>query len=379
MQSRFMFLLFGLLFSNYCSSSTDTDPYAPLVSAKGYLIMDYNSGQIIANVNGDQRLEPASITKVMSAYVVFAALKKGTVKLTDLVTISAKSSAKRGSRTFLKAGSKVQLETLVKGMIVQSGNDAAIALAEHIAGDEDIFVGLMNREANNLKMRSSNFVNVTGLPTSNHYTSARDMAKLARAMIRDFPEYYKYYSIKQFTHAGVAQQNRNTLLFTDSRVDGLKTGYTKSAGYCLLASARKGARRLITVVLRDNGGKDRAESSKTLMDYGFKGFAVKRVVKKLRPLTQIRVYGGHKRLVSAGILKDSFLTLRKKFTGKIRFSYNYLPKLSAPIKKNHTKVGTLTISLDNNVVSEHTLIALEDINKGGWLHRTADKLLLLNK
>jgi len=248
----------------------DASDSPPLISAKGYLLMDFDSGELLVKTNIKQRLEPASLTKVMTALVIFKHLKKHKISLRDQTHVSHKARSMIGSRSFLEEGSKISVEQLLKCMIIQSGNDAAIVLAEHVSGSEAAFVQLMNKEAHQLGMQTTHFQNVTGLSDPNHYTSAYDLALLAKAIIQQYPKYYRYFSMVSYTHNKISQKNRNKLLFWDPTVDGIKTGFTNKAGYCLLASAKRKGRRLISVVLSDYSAKARALSSKTLLEYGFR-------------------------------------------------------------------------------------------------------------
>ena len=245
-------------------------PEPPLVSAKRYLVMDYDTGKVVFHSQGFKRSEPASITKVMTSYIIFDRLKKGKIRLNDITRVSPKARYMIGSRSFLEAGSEVSVDQLLKGMLIQSGNDSAVALAEYLAGSEEKFVKLMNRTARHLQMRHTHFGNATGMPQDNHYTTAYDLALLGQQIIKKFPKFYHYFSITKFTYNNITQKNRNLLLFSDHSVDGIKSGHTERAGFCLLASAKRGDRRLISVVLDDYSSKAREASSKALLDYGFK-------------------------------------------------------------------------------------------------------------
>ena len=271
-------------------------PSPPGIDAKAYLLMDYDSDYIISSENADERMEPASLTKMMSSYVISNELDKGTLKLDDKVKISEKAWRMPGSRMFVKVGSEVTVGELLKGMIIQSGNDATVALAQHVAGSEDAFASMMNQQAARLGMTSTHFVNSTGLPNPEHYTTAHDLAILARALIHDFPDHYEWYSEKEYKYNKIKQRNRNDLLWRDSSVDGIKTGHTESAGYCLVASAKRKTMRLISVVLGTDSKKGRATESQKLLTYGFRFFETHRLYAANEPLTTVRVWKGDKHL-----------------------------------------------------------------------------------
>ena len=285
--TRFVSLLCATLltlFGSAAGAALDAPP-PPDIGARSFVLMDFDSGRIIAEEKAEERLEPASLTKMMTAYIVLNELQMDKIKLDDEVLISEKAWRMPGSRTFVEVGKKVPVETLLKGMIVQSGNDATVALAEYVAGGEEVFANLMNRTAEELGMTASHFVNSTGLPHDDHYTNARDMAALARALIRDFPEHYSWYSIKQFTYNGITQYNRNKLLWQDDSVDGIKTGHTEAAGYCLVSSAKRDDMRLISVVLGAKSENARARESQKLLSYGFRFYETHRLYAPLEKLT----------------------------------------------------------------------------------------------
>jgi len=270
---RYKILLVLLILNSTTPNVTafdDISSLQPLVSAKGYILMDYHSGEIVLKSDSTKKLEPASITKVMTAFVAFRLIRRGKLKLNEIAKVSKNAKSMHGSRSFLEIGSNISVENLIKGIIIQSGNDAAVALAEHISGSEAKFVRLMNKQAKKLGMNNTHFRNVSGLSDPDHYSTAYDLAILAKALIDTFPDYYNYYSLTSFKHNNISQKNRNTLLFWDPTVDGIKTGYTSNAGYCLMASAKRNGRRLISVVLQDYSERARALSSKTLLEYGFK-------------------------------------------------------------------------------------------------------------
>jgi D-alanyl-D-alanine carboxypeptidase (penicillin-binding protein 5/6) len=363
-----------LLFSSLSAAALPL-PSAPPVSAKSYILIDFQSGHLLAQKDSNARMEPASITKLMTAYVVFGELKAGRLKLTDKVLISKKAWRMPGSRTFVEVNSKVPVETLLKGIIIQSGNDATVALAEHVAGSEQTFAALMNQYAQQLGMKGSHFVNSTGLPHAEHYSTARDLATLAYAVIRDYPEYYKYYSMKKFVYNGIPQYNRNKLLWRDKSVDGIKTGHTDSAGYCLISSAKRDNMRLISVVLGDKSEEARAVSSKALLSYGFRFFETRKLYSAGQVLKKVRIWKGEQEMLPLGLTRDLYVTFRRGNYKKLRATVNVESKIIAPAKK-FQKFGTLNISLDNTVITDRPLVALKAVPQGGLWGRMTDSIKL---
>jgi len=351
-------------------------PAAPDIDARGYILIDYASGHIIAEKRADERMEPASLTKMMSAYIVLDELKHNKISLSDKVLISEKAWRMPGSRTFVEVGKRVEVETLLKGMIVQSGNDATVALAEYVAGDEAVFATMMNQVAAKLGMKGTHFVNSTGLPDPDHYTTARDMAMLARALIHDFPKHYAWYSIKQFSYNGISQYNRNKLLWRDDSVDGLKTGHTDAAGYCLVASAKRDEMRLISVVLGTQSEDARARESQKLLNYGFRFFESHRLYAPKEALTNVRVWKGEAEEVALGLAQEMIITIPRGEYDNLQATMKIQPNLTAPINKG-TSYGSVVVSLDGNVIAEAPLIALEDIPEGGLFQSLKDELLLM--
>ena len=279
-------------------------PKAPAIAAKSYILIDHNSNKILAQNNADEPMAPASITKVMTAYVIFSELEEGNIKLDDMVTVSKKAWKTQGSRMFIKVNSKVSVQDLLQGMIIQSGNDASVALAEHIAGSEDTFAALMNQHAKELGMTNTHFLNSTGLPDPEHKTSAKDLAILANALIKRFPEYYKWYSTREFTYNKITQPNRNKLLWRDNSVDGMKTGFTEDAGYCLLSSAKRNNMRLVSVVLGTKSTGARAQESQKLLNYGFRFYESHVIYPVGKALKNIRIYKGAHEQLPVGVAKD---------------------------------------------------------------------------
>lgn len=350
-------------------------PAPPSVAARAYALMDFHSGDILAQNNADQRMEPASLTKLMTAYAVFKELATGKIKLTDQASISEKAWRTEGSRTFVKVNTKVGLEDLLKGMIVQSGNDATVALAEHAAGSEESFVALMNQHAKEIGMEHSHFTNSTGLPDPELYVTAADMAKLARALIRDFPEYYKWYSVKEFTYNGITQYNRNKLLWRDVGVDGVKTGHTDSAGYCLIASAKHGDMRLISVVLGTESENSRAKESEQLLNYGFRFYETHALYAAGKPLGTARVWKGVSRDLPLGLSEDLYVTVPRGQYKNLAAALEVDMRIIAPVGKGE-RHGAVKVSLGDKMLATRPLVALQDIAQGGWWRRWVDTVKL---
>jgi D-alanyl-D-alanine carboxypeptidase (penicillin-binding protein 5/6) len=353
-------------------------PGPPPIAAKAYLLMDYNSGQVLASQNPQQRIEPASLTKLMTAYVTFGALRQKTIKADQIVPVSARASKTDGSRMFIEPNRPVTVEELVKGMIVQSGNDACIALAEAIAGSEQAFVQLMNREAQRLGMKNTNFVNSTGLPQAQHYTTAFDLSLLATAIIRDFPEYYPLYSMKEYRYNNISQSNRNRLLWADPTVDGMKTGYTENAGYCLISSAHRGARRLLAVVLGANSESLRASESQKLLNYGFQFYDSVKLYGKNQPVSTVKVWKGSANELNAGFLTDLYVSVPKGAADKLKATIATQQPLLAPVAAGQ-KIGVLRVELDGKPYREYPVVALDEVSIAGIFGRGWDTLRLLFK
>lgn len=351
-------------------------PATPKIKAKGYLLIDFNSGRVLAEKKSDQRLEPASLTKMLSSYVIAYELGNGNIAIDDNVRISEKAWRMQGSRMFVEVGKHVSVEDLLKGMIIQSGNDATVALAEHIAGSEDAFVSLMNQHAAELGMTESHFVNSTGLPHKNHYTTPRDLAKLAIALIRDFPEHYKRYSIKKFTFNKITQYNRNKLLWRNNSVDGIKTGHTDAAGYCLVASALRDDMRLISVVLGTRSEEARSTESQKLITYGFRFFETHKLYAANAPLTTAHIWKGAQEELSLGLADDLYLTIPKGQYKKLDAHMNLDARIVAPAKKGQT-FGSVNVSLGDEIYAKRELVALSDIDKGGLIDNLIDEIKLL--
>ncbi len=349
-------------------------PKAPMIGAKSYILMDHQTGTVIADSNPDERNDPASITKLMTAYVVYKTLAEGTLQLTDEVLISEKAWRAIGSRMFVEVGKRVKVDDLLQGLIVQSGNDASIALAEHIAGSEEAFVGMMNIEAARLGLVSSHFMNVTGLTHDQHFMTARDIATLSSAIIRDFPDQYTRYSQKEYTYNGITQHNRNTLLWRDPSVDGLKTGHTDAAKYCLTSSAERDGMRLVTVVLGASSADARATHSQALLNYGFRFFESHQLYRAGQALIKKRAWYGEKKEVSLGIKEDITITIPRGRYNDLKPFMQVAKQLHAPITK-YQSVGKVIINLDDTKYAEVELVALEDIAEGSIVQKISDYVM----
>lgn len=343
-------------------------PAAPLLSADSYLLMDYVSGQVLASKEPDKRIEPASLTKLMTAYIVSEELKRGSVTLDEPVMISAEAQAMPGSRMFIEAGKLVSLEDLLRGLIIQSGNDASVALAEHIAASERGFVDMMNRTAESLGMSSTHFANASGLPDPEHYTTANDLALIATAIIRQHPETYALYSEREFTFNDITQKNRNTLLWRDDSVDGMKTGHTEAAGYCLVASAVREDMRLISVVLGTASDKARISESQKLLNYGFRFFRTRQVQTAGEQISQTRVWMGQQEQLALGVADDLYLTLPRDAFDNLQTRVEVNDYVRAPIRIGQ-EVGRSVLLVNDEIVSEVPLLALQKVEEGGIFTR----------
>jgi len=376
LKTRVFFLLSILGISVNAFARPDLIPAAPTINAKAYLLMDYHSGKILSEKNQDERVEPASLTKLMTSYVLMSELKAGSIKMDDKVLISKKAWRMGGSRMFVEVNKRVPLDKLLLGMIVDSGNDATVALAEHAAGSEDSFVTLMDKYAEQLGMKHTHFANATGWPNPDHYTTASDLAILTRALIKDFPDHYDLYKIKQFTYNKIPQFNRNRLLWLDDRVDGVKTGHTDSAGYCLVASAQKDDMRLISVVLGTSSENARESESRKLINYGFRFYETFKLHAALDPLTQMRVWKGEKDQVPLGLAKSLYITTPRGRRNLIKAQMTVDSTIVAPIVKGH-EYGHVDVKLGDEVIAQRPLIALDDVPEGSFWRRTIDNIKLL--
>ncbi|MCY1277948.1 D-alanyl-D-alanine carboxypeptidase DacC [compost metagenome] len=350
-------------------------PSPPQLAAKAYVLMDAQSGQVLVENNGDQRLPPASLTKLMTAYIATLEIRKGQIGESDPVTISEHAWRTGGSRMFVQVNTQVTMSDLLHGIIIQSGNDASVAVAEHIAGSEDAFADMMNTTAEKLGMTNSHFMNATGLPDPEHYSSAHDMARLARGIIYEDPAHYAIYSQKEFFWNNIKQPNRNLLLWRDKTVDGLKTGHTDEAGYCLVASAVRDNMRLIAVVFGTNSEQARAAETQKLLTYGFRFFETQTFYQKGAELAKAQVWKGATREAKAGLAQDLTLTLPKGQAKKLQASMTLNPQLIAPINKGDV-IGKVEVKMEDQVVHSADLIALETVEEGGFFRRLWDSVRL---
>ena len=351
-------------------------PSPPQVDAKSFFLQDYSTGQVLAEKNPDERVEPASLTKMLTVYVALSEMKAGQLKFDDQVRISSAARAMGGSRMFLEVDSVVSVKDLLLGIIVQSGNDASVALAEFIAGDESAFASLMNQHAAKLGLTDSHFTNSSGLPEPEHYSTARDLSTIARALIRDFPEEYKWHALPSFAHNGIEQPNRNTLLSRDARVDGLKTGYTKNAGFCLVASGREDDMRLIAVVLNTDSARSRARHAQSLLSYGFRFYETRRVYKAQEPVTAIRVWKGVSESVNLGLHQDLYVTVPRGKYDDLQAQVELEPQVLAPVRVGQRK-GRVTIRMDDKLIADRPLLALRPVAEGNLLRRVSDHVRLM--
>ena len=366
-------LIIPFIFSAYAEEPRFYIPEAPSIAAKAYILMDHNSGIILAANNENEKRSPASLTKLMTSYVVFKRLKEEFITLDDEVKISEKAWRTGGSKSFIEVGKMIKLEDLLQGMIIQSGNDASVALAEHVAGSEGTFVLFMNDYAQQIGMENTRFENASGLPHDDQYTTAKDMALLSSAMIREFPVYYEWYSQKEFTYNNITQTNRNKLLFTDSTVDGLKTGWTQKAGYCLVTSANRVDMRLISVVLGSDSPAIRTSETEKLLDYGFRFFETQSVNDISH---QVRVYKSEKANIKVGVADSSFLTLPRNQFRYTTQTINLNQDLIAPINQGE-QVGELVVSFNDQNIATLPLIALENAAEAGFISKMIDTIKLL--
>jgi serine-type D-Ala-D-Ala carboxypeptidase (penicillin-binding protein 5/6) len=350
-------------------------PPPPTVAAKAWLLYDITSAQAIASASEHERIEPASLTKLMTAYLAFSALKQKTLTLGQVVPVSERAWKQPGSRMFIDPRKPVKVEELLHGMITQSGNDACIALAEAIAGSEEVFVQMMNREAQRLGMKDTNFVNATGLPDAKHYSTAYDLGLLAAALIRDFPEYYPLYAEREYRYNNITQPNRNRLLWLDPNVDGMKTGHTEEAGYCLIASAKRGTRRLLSVVLGANSDGARAQESLKLLNYGFQFYDSAKLYDKGQTVSTLEVWKGTESRLKAGFLSDFYVSVPRGLGDQLKADLVSVQPLVAPISAGQ-KVGTVKVTLQGKVLGEYAAVALENVPVAGFFGRTWDSMRL---
>jgi D-alanyl-D-alanine carboxypeptidase (penicillin-binding protein 5/6) len=368
-------LVFLLCATFDATAQTMPAPQPPVIGAKSYLLIDGNSGAELASLQADERLAPASLTKLMTAYAIFRALDEGQIALDDLVTVSEKAWRTQGSRMFVEVGSRVSVEDLLLGMIVQSGNDASVALAEHTAGTEEVFAQVMNQYAAQLGMTASNFKNSTGLPDDDHFTTARDMATLARAIINEFPQYYEWYSVRSFKYNDIEQQNRNSLLWRDPSVDGMKTGHTDDAGYCLVSAAKRDGMRLISVVLGTASAKTRTDGSAALLNFGFRFFETRLLYRAGEKIAEARIWKAEKELTPLGLTEDLYVTIPRGKFDNVESVLNMPATLLAPVAEGQP-LAELQVSLDGDQLLNTPLRAMEKNPEGTFWQRTRDGVKL---
>ena len=365
-------LSLGLVMVSHSHART---PAPPQIDAKAFILVDYDSNQVLAAKNEHTRIDPASLTKMMTMYVVDQELKRGNITLEDKVHVSQKAWKAQGSRMFIEVGSEVTVDELVKGIVIQSGNDASIAMAEFIAGTEDAFVSLMNQEAQALGMKNTHFVNSTGMPHPDHYSTAYDLSVLSRALIRDFPETYSWYAEKWFTYEGIKQPNRNRLLWRESFVDGIKTGHSSTAGYCLAASGKQDNMRLISILMGADSDNTRTDYSQRLLRYGFRFFETHKLFSAESAIKEPRVWMGDKDKLALGLNEDIYITVPQGTYDDLQAAVTLDDKLTAPISQGENR-GVLTVKLDDQVLLEKPLVALQSIGKGKIWSRFSDYISL---
>jgi D-alanyl-D-alanine carboxypeptidase (penicillin-binding protein 5/6) len=379
MSRRLRFLLLSVLACVAATAGAQTIPAAavppPAIAAKAFLLVDVLSGQTLVAQNADEPREPASLTKLMTAYLVFRTLKDRELMPSQMVKVSEKAWRAEGSRMFIDPKKAVSVDELLHGEIVQSGNDAAIALAEAVAGSEQAFVERMNREAERLGMKNTRFVNATGLPSPQHVSTAADLARIAVALIRDFPEYYPLYALKEYRYNNISQSNRNRLLWTDPFVDGMKTGYTEAAGYCLIASAKRGPRRLVSVVLGAGSDASRASEAQKLLNYGFQFYDTVQLYQNGQAVSTLRVWKGAANSVPAGFIADQYVTLPKGQAQKLKLTMQAVEPLVAPLTRGQ-RVGVVKVTIDDKPLGEFPLLALEEVPPASLVGRLWDSVRL---
>ncbi|MDB3972744.1 D-alanyl-D-alanine carboxypeptidase [Gammaproteobacteria bacterium] len=368
----FNFLLVSMVLLNTQVFSAPI-PKPPNPNVSSYILVDYDSGMVIAAKNPDLILPPASITKIMTSYLAFTELQNKTLDLKDEVLVSKNAWKTGGSKMFIEVGKKVRIDELLHGIITSSGNDASVAMAEHISGNEETFAIYMNQMAESLGMTNTNYANSTGLPDEDLYTTATDIALLSRALIKDFPREYKLYSQKEYVFNKIKQYSRNKLLYLDDSVDGIKTGFTKKAGYCLATSAKRGSRRLISVVLGAKSPDQRTKVSKSLLEYGFRFYETHKIFSSNEELIQARVFNGDKNNISLGVIDDTYISVPRRQIKNIKKKFVIDRNLSAPVNQNEA-VGYMAIELEGKIITTYKLFAMESIKEGSFYRKTLDSI-----
>ena len=374
MRSLLLILLFITL-SQTALAAPRLIPAPPQLATEGHILLDAATGTVIVEENAEMRLPPASLTKIMTSYIIASEIQQGRISLDDLVPISVKAWKMEGSRMFIREGTEVKVADLIRGIVIQSGNDASVAMAEFIAGDEQAFADIMNQVAQKLGMTRTQFKNATGLPDEGHYTTAKDLSLLARALIRDFPEHYKVYKEKYFSYNDIRQANRNSLLWRDDAVDGMKTGHTQAAGFCLVASAEKKELRLISVVMGATSERSRSTESQKLINYGFRYFESVKLYDGLESLKRVKVWGGLHESLDVGIEAPARLTIPKGAREALSAEVTLDPEINAPVSQGQT-LGLLRISLEGETVLERPVVALNGVDEAGLVSSLIDEISL---
>ena len=373
---KVLYFFFSLVLSFLLSGNESFIPDPPSISSSNYILIDANTNRVLAEMNPDEEIEPASITKIMTGYVVSDQIQEGFITLDDEVLISENCWRKKGSRMFIEEGSSVVLLDLIKGMVIQSGNDATCAIAEHVAGSEDNFVDLMMRYAEKMALDNTSFINPSGWPDTDHYSSAKDIAKLSTLLIKDFPDHYSLYKEKWFTYNNIRQRNRNALLWQDDSIDGLKTGHTESAGFCLVSSGTREQTRLIAVTLKSKSEKTRLTDNRRLLDYGFRYFRTKKLVTEGQNVKEEQVWGGELEKVAIAPIQDFYLTLPLRDFKKIESFVSLEDYLQAPISKNQI-VGKMLFKLGEEEVGSVDLVTVKEVKSQGVFGRAWSNIKLL--
>ena len=373
---KVFYFFFSLALSFLLSGNESFIPDPPSISSSNYILIDANTNRVLAEMNPDEEIEPASITKIMTGYIVSDQIQDGFITLDDEVLISENCWRKKGSRMFIEEGSRVVLLDLIKGMVIQSGNDATCAIAEHVAGSEDNFVDLMMRYAEKMALDNTSFINPTGWPDADHYSSAKDIAKLSTLLIKDFPDHYSLYKEKWFTYNNIRQRNRNALLWQDDSIDGLKTGHTESAGFCLVSSGTREQTRLIAVTLKSKSEKTRLTDNRRLLDYGFRYFRTKKLVTEGQNVKEEQVWGGELEKVAIAPIQDFYLTLPLRDFKKIESFVSLEDYLQAPISKNQI-VGKMLFKLGEEEVGSVDLVTVREVKSQGVFGRAWSNIRLL--
>lgn len=377
MRIKSLFLIVSVfLISNSAVSAVSIIPSPPTVDAKSYLLMDHDSQQLLVSQEIDMKLPPASLTKIMTVYVAAYELAQGNISLDDEAVISEKAWKMPGSRMFIEVNDKVTVRDLLRGIIIQSGNDASVAIAEHVSGDEAIFAQLMNQHAKRLGMKNSHFTNATGLPHDNHYTTARDVAILASALIRDFPEIYAIHAEKQFSYNDIKQNNRNRLLWLDESVDGIKTGHTEEAGYCLVTSAMRENMRLISVVFGSSDDNARTKANQVLLNYGFRFFETTKIYSRNENIYTADIWKGQSDNIHLGLNKDLYVTIPRGQADKLDTVFEVPEFIIAPVEQG-SNLGHMSLILDDKKIVDKPLIAIQTVTEGGFFKRIKDELHLM--